>query len=1277
MGRKRLLRTINITDETSTFYDGIGTKIISVVHDETEQQVEVYNVSFATIGSDSSGYVISEGETAFSSLNVKELDIGLTSPGYTYDHLHVGFKDNVIYGSSTSQSKIDIINLEGGDITTYSAITTDLTSPKQSILSTDQSKLYVLDDSDKYIYVFNVSDLTNITRVSSEDINLSATTTPTYFDIYNGKLYVADQTTTLRIYSLSTLSQVSTITLATAGHGVTLDPSADRIYVSDASATMNIYVYAISDESNKATEEFTIVQGKPTIFVESSYLYSAALETSPSLNNYVLAYDLTTPTSPTKIKTFITTGGGTTATLDDTVLRGVNDGLLFGYDPPNHKVYMACKFPSALTRPPKLNYTNPDIGIFWESKETEYGFQDGDNYLYFEPFPSIPYVLKKSIPLSDIQGVFGVFPTNVSGAVENYSEPTGKRTTDGSVTLLAKGGTSPYTYSIVGKDGKDERAQSGTTFSNLNPGNYTFRVRDANGIYYDLDKFTLKYNTTTFANYGLIYTHQFSDINGNLSHRIQIYDRDTATSNTNIDAGDMPASYTLEGQGEDIYDLTILPGSLNLGLIATTLEQYIDLARADDERYGVVWSIDDGGAYNERWRGYLLPESYSQEYGDPPVNVGVTFTDRLGDLKNIPFANRDVYNINEGYTGGEKSQLGILLFCFRQLNLDMDGLRIVCDWFEENHASTSTDTPFEQTYIDTDSYFTRDDESLAVDQSKTLEDVVKAILEPYSCMLVTWAGYYWIIKQKDYLDHNSFSYVEYDMTGTQVATGTQTNYVDFGTASGSNRWRWRGGQQNLTTTRVYRDVELTLMTEVIKRGLTPNFIGANLIKLGPYVGNNFRNFPLVIGNPCDYYFTDLERQRLIPNDIKEEEKLIWTFDLFNLGFSNGTATEASNSNTKMFNGGSLNYSGTDRLSLEITLETWLLQGDYVFGVKPNTWPYIRLKWQLLVGQYYYNQQEERWTTTATVNEYFLQEKYQEKVDIKYNIPMRETENRTDNYTLTVFAPSHMEYDLDSDTEANMITALKAVATAGVANGVRLVCRHDDTPGGAGPSATRYYYYFYELVQNQSTGSEPDVVEPTDYNASTNNVRWKLAALKYTENTNITHSGFYNIDLKFLPNGSETPNKFNISKASNPKNKVTLKKDLFHFDAPEGINNPELLYYNILKYDQEAGLFIDTVATKSWDDGGASRRIQQHRLDWLTRLCKQGRIRIGGAVDYNTEIIPFQALRVPNDDNRKFLINGGSWDLRNNQISGEFVEIGSDTVTEIKSIDNSADTSAGE
>lgn len=1275
MGKKNLLRTINITDRDSSFYQSsypghsssytnhIKASVITTVYDSDEDLVETFALPFEDIAETAIGF----GGDFYTARNYGALDDRLIGYLNTGSDIY-GYREvNRAYIADSGSNDITIADLKTGE--EISSFNTDLTNPISLRIVESSKKLYVLDDSAQRIYVFNIATPDSPVRLSSEDIDISSMgSIVPWMEIHQGnnEAVLFDYTNdTFYKWNLSsgTSTTMSVVSETYTTFPFALDEANDKIYFSTVVETIRIYNYTDGTRNSSAESSFnTFSRGVFSIYSENQI---AAFQRDTGALFQPRIWD--TQNGVVYFSDSDINGLGTSVRC-----MRIIGSTLYTIDALNNWSQIELvSYPSALVSPLAIDRINDNIGLYWESIETDYGFLSGDNFTYFKPLPAPPFMLKRSIPLSEIDGNDLELPTRLSATVKTYSEPTEKRSQNGSITLLANGGTPPYIYQAIGQDGRNEDPQVSPTFSSLNPGNYSFRVTDSNRVNFDLPKFTLTYRSTSFGDYGLIYTHQFTDVAGNIKHRIEIFDRDATDNNINIDAGILPITYVTEANGQDVYDLTILKSTINVNLIANSISTYQSFATADDERFACVWSVEDSGpTYNERWRGYLLPETYSQEYGSTPVNVYLSFTDRLADLKNIPYANRDVFNLNVGFTGGEKSQLDVICFCLKQLNMDMEGIRVAVDWFEENHDTTSTDTPLEQTFVDTDTYIERDEGTFAITDSWTLEEVITAILEPYSATLLTWEGYYWIVNQKNWLEGTSYNYVEFDMQGVQQSTGTQTNYIDFGANEDSNRWRWRGGKQTLTTTQIYRDVQLTLDTRVIEEGLAPAFITKNIFTYG---GNNllrtFDGYQVQRNAGVSMFATDENLQKINLNKINEKlQKCNWTFEVKTDSKTPGFIKKAGN----------ITYSGTDQLKLKLKIST---------GTGRQGWiPYYTLKWKLRIGRYYYSLFQDTWTTQDIYNTRFIDSEL-EFQEIEYIISLRDVGSVREGYSLEIQIPTHFYYDvttsLKSETESDMLDILKSLNTTLLSNGVRIVTRRIIQSRSEGDSRDAYEYYYFQLEEGQESGSQPDVVTPDDYNASTNDKRWRLEKeftwVYFYGNGDIrnevTTTYINEAHLFFLPNGGEAPTQLKISKAADTNNKVTLERSLRHFDAPPGINNSEKLYYNITKYDTANTSYIDTSNTNSWSDGGVSRRIQDHKLNWLVRLSKQGRNNIGGSIDYNTEISPLQSLRDPNDDNTRYIINGGSWDLRNNQIGGGFIEIGSDTPPSTKSIDNSADSNA--
>jgi hypothetical protein len=389
--------------------------------------------------------------------------------------------------------------------------------------------------------------------------------------------------------------------------------------------------------------DFTIISGKLYMYdTQANYMRTFNVSTQAHISGEDVNYS-------TYSHNYFQTDGTTTWLAENDIIRAFDfDGTLLqtfldtgeahdtivGIHLSNNNLYIAQSdgigsndyinelpayvFPTALVQGTGKDFVSPNIGLFWERSDKNFQKISGSNLIYFSPIPAAPYFERIIQPLSEVDGndITGVLDLRAS--IQNYSEATGQFTQDGSVTILATGSNTPFTYSFIGASGFSENSQSSSTFSSLNAGKYTFRVTNSKGINYDLEAFTLPYRSTSFQNYGLIYTHQFYSLDDALRWRVEIYDRDSSDNNTNIDAGTSPIIYSTRGEGRDIYENTILAAEMQFQLHSTTNDGFSSFATADDEKYASVLSKFNGATWDEKWRGYMNPESYSQQYGNPP-----------------------------------------------------------------------------------------------------------------------------------------------------------------------------------------------------------------------------------------------------------------------------------------------------------------------------------------------------------------------------------------------------------------------------------------------------------------------------------------------------------------------------------------------------------------------------------------------------------------------------------------------------------------------------------
>ena len=150
----------------------------------------------------------------------------------------------------------------------------------------------------------------------------------------------------------------------------------------------------------------------------------------------------------------------------------------------------------------------------------------------------------------------------------------------------------------------------------------------------------------------------------------------------------------MRGEGNDVYDINLLSSNVNVNFLATTVDQFKDIATADEKKYVVRRSKLVNSVYQTQWTGYVTPSSYSDVLYTTPYGVSISANDRIGDLKGFKF----LFGANDSgnFAKGNMSQLSIIHVCLQKLGLGF-GYRIACNIFAENHTILN-DTPLNQTY---------------------------------------------------------------------------------------------------------------------------------------------------------------------------------------------------------------------------------------------------------------------------------------------------------------------------------------------------------------------------------------------------------------------------------------------------------------------------------------------------------------------------------------------------------------------------------------------------
>jgi hypothetical protein len=703
-----------------------------------------------------------------------------------------------------------------------------------------------------------------------------------------------------------------------------------------------------------------------------------------------------------------------------------------------------------------------------------------------------------------------------------------------------------------------------------------------------------------------------------------------------------PYGHSMRGDGQDVYNLNILSSNVNVNFLATTVDQFKDIAVSDEKKYIVRRSKLINSVYQTQWTGFVTPSSYSDVLYNPPYAVSISANDRLGDLKGLKF----LFGANDSgnFAKGNISQLSIIHICLQKLSMGF-GYRIACNIFAENHT-TIDDTPLAQTLVNVDTYLNDDGTDVAF-----CDEVIKDILEIYGATLFSWEGYWYVVRQEEWLNE-TINYVQYNSDIEFEESNSWNPRIDLKRSFDTERAVFKGGAQNRIFTQLYGKVNLTQKLDLldIEGNLLPSLSKDN-VTLGNGISNpKFKGFDL-INNGSD----------ISSNSVKDSS-----------GWSLGLRAELG-SKSFVETTGTVSYSEVDQLELELGLN---VSATAVLRLDLGNYPqYAQLKWSLKLGSNWVGRSGTL-SSTEIINIEFI-ESFNSDTTITRVLDMSQSsESGGDDYILRVYPVDLEESDLYVDTSGNydpVITEVKTVTTQDISVGARLSIMYDNYILGTLASRS---INFYELTRGEADeilGVKIDTIDriaPSDQSAEFMLKRvWLLrstydvalpgdeiiidgrpAIVSWLETITV----FNDIKLSYKRDSeNEIEDEFVSNSIGESKNNIELDYEVNQFDIPD-ISNGQKLIRNFLKYE-------DLTPTSNWTKTGGTvtKSIQSHLLDWLTILSKRCRAKVSG--EFRTDgvdLAPINVLHAPTDNNRLYLPTGVNSNFKLQEYSGQLLEVGS-------------------
>lgn len=624
-------------------------------------------------------------------------------------------------------------------------------------------------------------------------------------------------------------------------------------------------------------------------------------------------------------------------------------------------------------------------------------------------------------------------------------------------------------------------------------------------------------------------------------------------------------------------------------------------------------SVSPGDAgFELKWLGYIISSNYSEAYLAPPYPVSIVATDGLADLKNYDFLDGDDNRFREDIISLDairavlsKTDLGInIVSSVNRYEVDMD--------------SGSTDDPLNQCKFNPETFYHDDNISNCF-------DVLTEILKPFGARVLQRHGKWIICTVEEMVDEVGFR--EFDKNGVLQTSGTIDDVKNIDYPIIESRAAFRDRSQVLSMIPAYGKLffEHTLLKN-------PSLIASYSFEPSDiYKDSNgltqISNWNVNIANAPGATY-----------GIKETKSLEGDFNFFlKYQISPGGGTNVAGGVSLLSAPFTIEFESVDAFEYRFNYACLLSPGNF------GTVYWVKLKWMLKVGSYYYNESG-GWTTDVDqkYNDIII-ERFNEVLEKKVTTLFRDVDFLA-NETAEVEFILQNAYVYDFVD----IAALKNTATTTKAIGSRMKVRSSNT-----------LMHYYILQEGTDAESLPDIARPDDYAASTNERVWVAEHLSVaSRGREVDYNYIDNVVLLHYPDGAEPPEDITVERKNNTGIKVNYEASYLLNDVDlENINNSERTYKNFFK-------MLDGTPTQVWER--TYRAGQGKLLDLLSNdvvsQYKRGSNKITGSFLIDTEVLPTSVLNEVNDDQRKYMFMGYELHDKSATVAFDILEL-IDTVTD--------------
>lgn len=809
---------------------------------------------------------------------------------------------------------------------------------------------------------------------------------------------------------------------------------------------------------------------------------------------------------------------------------------------------------------------------------------------------------------------------------------SGPAVSDGAITVTASSSNSPIEYRLGSTFYfGDGTGQATGEFTGLAPGQYRIYVRDSVNCVINV-LVTVGFTDVSNALYRL----EYDDPVGGVT-KVDIVQQGYSGSVTQVKGANIGFERGLKGEGSQDKFISILATKATLYLSSETNFAFSGLYTNNPEEFKMNFYKNAvlQGVYK------VLPQQYSEDYKASPYYVSVVATDGLPSLKEYVFLQDDGQRFHDSMKAIE-----LIAYILKKTKLELS-IRVSINLYATAMNTAATDDPLDQAYVDCDTYYINEAEP-------TLDYVLRQIIEPFGASIVQENAVWNIVRIEE--KRGTYDYREFDFNGAFVSNSSFDPILSVQPV-GTPGFHFSDRDHFLQIMPGYGKIRV-----FYKLGLRENILENGDFRLTSAYSPLFNE-----------YFFDIDSSGFQLINAGYTLRDTWqSVDKNNVAWKiEGSSTVTSGYGNAYIQSDTYNIKMGVANTLKISIRFKLPPAvAYLLTPLPLNVPYQKVRVRVKYGTKYLLN-DGTWSTTENFLTIYSTE-FDKYIDQEFIATQPDSGARNGyNFDVRVYHSYvyHAEFIDFAGLRGKVTFTSESVLPLGTKSEVSAL-------------GTTGKIYYYELEENTSAESEPDIIRPTDYNAGSNPVQWILKESIGKTITNDFVSPFWidHIKVEFLTSGSAPVDTILREINAEPKNIAVLEKEVTHGSYQSLVTTiPQwdfgigklvatsgatlsLITTNVLSADiLYAGYFRDSagVGYSTWSRDGISESASLHAilLQMYAAQYKRSWRKLTGSFYSQSHYFSFlNVLKVVNDSNRLYLPISPTIDDVNNRVRGEFLEL---------------------